>query len=597
MASLGKAFFELVPKMKEADLKSTLKAIKTDGMSLDLGKQLGKGLVKGFAALGVGKAIADTITASVKAYADYEQLVGGVETLFKDSADVVQGYAANAYKTAGMSANQYMETVTSFSASLLQSLDGDTSAAAEYADMAITDMADNANKMGTSMEAIQNAYQGFAKQNYTMLDNLKLGYGGTKTEMERLLADAEKLSGVKYDISNLSDVYEAIHVIQLEMGMSGYKVDELKSKLSSMTLTQSELNRVAEDWARDSKRNMTLEEARAAVMAKYEKGLLDVKDAQALLGTTAREAELTLSGSFNQMKAAWENFLVVLGDPNGDVEGAMQQLVGSMETVLKNAIPVLGRVIAELIAQLPNAVVELVPVLVEAVVNLLLTVWSNIESSITEFFTSIGPAINEWCDSILEGVSGFFDSIVSGLTGLWDSAVAAVSGMWNDVVNWFSSGVDSAVNWVMTLPDRILSFFSNAGSWLISAGSDLVNGFISGIESAVDGVISAVTGFVDNAIDAAKRLLGIASPSKVFAQIGAYTMEGFEQGIEKNAQTAANTVRKVMDGITTAANVTVEGNRGSAGGTYIFNITADSETTLQSLVKQAQRARIAYGRA
>ena len=184
------------------------------------GKALGKiGGVIG--ALGIGKMIADTVSESIKAYADYEQLVGGVDTLFKDSSEMVQRYAANAYKTAGISANQYMETVTSFSASLLQGLGGDTEKAATVADMALTDMSDNANKMGTSMEMIQNAYQGFAKQNYTMLDNLKLGYGGTKTEMERLLADAQKLTGIKYDISNLSDVYEAIHVIQEEMGITG----------------------------------------------------------------------------------------------------------------------------------------------------------------------------------------------------------------------------------------------------------------------------------------------------------------------------------------------------------------------------------------
>ena len=155
-------------------------------------------------------AVAALTKSAVESYADYEQLVGGVETLFKDSAGIVQEYAANAFQTAGLSANDYMETVTGFSASLLQSVGGDTEEAARIADQAITDMADNANKMGSSMESIQNAYQGFAKQNYTMLDNLKLGYGGTKQEMERLLADAEKLSGVHYDISNLNDVYESL---------------------------------------------------------------------------------------------------------------------------------------------------------------------------------------------------------------------------------------------------------------------------------------------------------------------------------------------------------------------------------------------------
>ena len=162
----------------------------------------------------------------------WSKSIGGIDTLFKDSAEKVKKNAAEAYRTAGMSANQYMELTTSFSASLLQSLGGDTAKAADVADMAMTDMSDNANKMGTNMEDIKNAYQGFAKQNYTMLDNLKLGYGGTKTEMERLLADAEKITGVKYDINNLSDVYEAIHVIQGELDITGTTAKEASSTLS-----------------------------------------------------------------------------------------------------------------------------------------------------------------------------------------------------------------------------------------------------------------------------------------------------------------------------------------------------------------------------
>ena len=188
---------------------------KLGGILKGIGAAMGAvAVAAGAAAIKLGKEV-------LNAYADYEQLVGGVDTLFKDSSQAVQDYAANAYKTAGMSANQYMETVTGFSASLIQSLGGDTEKAAKIADMAITDMSDNANKMGTDISSIQSAYQGFAKQNYTMLDNLKLGYGGTKTEMERLLADAEKFSGIKYDISSYADVAQAIHVIQEEMGIMG----------------------------------------------------------------------------------------------------------------------------------------------------------------------------------------------------------------------------------------------------------------------------------------------------------------------------------------------------------------------------------------
>lgn len=229
--------------------------------------------------------IKSVIGGAFSSFADYEQLVGGVETLFKASADKVQKYAAQAYRTVGISANEYMENVTSFSASLLQSLAGDTEAAADVADMAMQDMADNANKMGSSMESIQNAYQGFAKQNYTMLDNLKLGYGGTKTEMERLLKDAEKLTGKKYDIQNLSDVYEAIHAIQVEMGVTG---------------------------------------------------------------TTALEAEKTVSGSINMAKASWRDLLTAIGSGQ-NVEGATQQFASSAKKVIENATPVITRTISSIL--------------------------------------------------------------------------------------------------------------------------------------------------------------------------------------------------------------------------------------------------------
>lgn len=223
-----------------------------------------------------GAAVVGLTKTAVENYADYEQLVGGVETLFKDSADTVMDYANAAFETAGLSANAYMETVTSFSASLLQSLGGDTEKAAEKANMAIVDMSDNANKMGTDMASIQNAYQGFAKQNYTMLDNLKLGYGGTKEEMQRLLTEAQKISGIKYDISSYSDIVDAIHVIQTEMGITG---------------------------------------------------------------TTAKEASTTIQGSVNAAKSAWTNWVTGLADNSQDFGQLTENLVNSVVTAGENIIP------------------------------------------------------------------------------------------------------------------------------------------------------------------------------------------------------------------------------------------------------------------
>lgn len=308
-------------------------------------------------------AVGAIVKKSIDAYAEYEQLVGGVETLFKNSAGAVQEYAANAYKTAGLSANQYMETVTSFSASLLQSLGGDTERAAQIGDMAITDMADNANKMGTAMESIQAAYQGFAKQNYTMLDNLKLGYGGTKTEMERLLADAEKFSGVHYDISNLNDVYEAIHVIQGELHISGRTAEEAAEIIARTGRSSEEV---------------------------YEQ-----------LGTTAKEASTTIKGSVDSAKAAWQNLLVGLADDSQDFDALVNNFVDSVVTAGDNLLPRIEKTldgIAKLITALAPKIVPIIvqvitdnlPLLLKAAVEIVAALAKGIIMALPQLLTAVG---------------------------------------------------------------------------------------------------------------------------------------------------------------------------------------------------------------
>lgn len=314
---------------------------------------LSEAIVSGIKKLGsvvkeVGSAFIKIGKQALDSYADYEQLVGGVETLFKDNASTVENYANNAYKTAGLSANEYMETVTAFSASLLQSLNGDTAKSAEVADMAITDMADNANKMGTSMDMIQNAYQGFAKQNYTMLDNLKLGYGGTKSEMERLLADAQKISGVKYDISNLNDVYQAIHVIQGELGITG---------------------------------------------------------------TTAKEASTTIQGSVSAMKSAWQNMLTGIADDNADFDGLVNNLVESIGTAAENIMPrvqiIIDGVIA-LVGQLGEKIVEHLPEILETCSN----IFTQIIDSIGTFAPQIGVAAFQIVNALITGIASNLPAIL-----------------------------------------------------------------------------------------------------------------------------------------------------------------------------------------
>ena len=346
MPDLGKAYVQIVPSA-EGIKGSITKLIggEAEAAGTSAGNSMLGSMKKVFAGAAVaggvaaiGQALFNGIKSVVTEYANYEQLVGGVETLFKDSASEVQRYAENAYKTAGLSANEYMETVTSFSASLLQSLGGDTAEAARKADQAITDMSDNANKMGTSMESIQNAYQGFAKANYTMLDNLKLGYGGTKEEMQRLLEDAEAISGIHYDISSYADIVDAIHVVQTELGITG---------------------------------------------------------------TTAKEAEGTITGSLNAVKAAWKNLLAGMGNKNADMDQLVNNLVSTVEIAAENLAPVIDTAIqgfGTVVDKLAPIVAERMPAFVEAVTPI-------IEGAVATIAESVGAALPQILAGVVEGLN------------------------------------------------------------------------------------------------------------------------------------------------------------------------------------------------
>lgn len=375
------------------------------------------------AAVGAASAgVAALGTACINAYADYEQLVGGVETLFKDSADTIQTYADNAYKTAGLSANEYMETVTSFSASLLQSLDGDTEKAAAAADLAITDMADNANKMGTAMESIQYAYQGFAKQNYTMLDNLKLGYGGTKEEMQRLLADAEKLSGVKYDLSSYADIVEAIHVIQTEMGITG---------------------------------------------------------------TTAKEASTTIQGSVASMKAAWANLMVGMADDTQNFDMLLSNFIESIGTVADNLLPRIGIVIdgmgklvaglaPEIASALPTLTNELLPNLVELGVQSISALVQGIQENGDSLAAGALSIVGTLAEGIVELLPMVADTAASLVVSLADGLTESLPNIIPIAIETISTLVENLTENANTVIDAGIQIILALGEGLIAALPQLI---------------------------------------------------------------------------------------------------------------------------
>lgn len=446
----------------------------------------------GGAAIAAAGAAAVAITKqAVENYGEYEQLVGGVETLFKSSADTVMQYAANAYQTAGMSANEYMTTVTAFSASLLQSMGGDTDAAAEKANLAITDMSDNANKMGTDMELIQNAYRGFAKSNYTMLDNLALGYGGTKEEMQRLLDDANALNAAQgnytnYTISSYADIVDAIHTVQTEMGITG---------------------------------------------------------------TTQLEASTTIQGSIASMKAAYENFITGLGDENADMSELITNLLGSTVTVAENLLPVVERILE----------------------NIGVVVQGKGPEMIEKF---VGYAVEKLPQVIELGMKMVL-AIVSGLANNLPQIVRSVLDMIATIVKTF----------VSSLPD------------IVDVGKQIVKGLWEGIKAMGSWIKEKVSGFFGGIVDNVKGVLGIHSPSRVFAGIGENMALGLGEGWDDKYGNIKRGITSGLDfgtasvdfadsgiGISSAAIVNGLGEGKQSGGSFTFNLMFPDMTKFASYV-------------
>lgn len=609
----------------------------------------------GTATVAIGKTALD-------AYSNYEQLVGGIDTLFKASSGKMQQYAANAYQTAGVSANRYMEISTSFAAALISSLGGNTEAAADMANTAITDMSDNANKMGTSLETVQEAYMSLSRGNYEMLDSLKLGYGGTKSELERLLSDAEKFSAAQgkvrdFSVDSYSDIVEAIHIVQDEMGITG---------------------------------------------------------------TTAEEAATTIEGSVNMAKAAWDNWLAGLGNEDADMEGLTDQLVQSVATAGENIIPrvgqimtTLGQTVADyapdvglylrdaLISVLPEAVqgpmrdafagVDKVVGKLESVFNDNLkpaadaadSVFSAISSGVKTFGDAVNDLVLPAIDQLSPAFNDFFGAIqtaqpllefIANLIGVGLAAAISVaiklfaaitevvafvitgfaqlyediSGFVTGVVNFFTVDLPNAINtlvqWFAQLPGKIAAFLStvitnvvawvanmasnavsagsrfisgiagflsalpgNIASWLsgvistvvgwvsqfasnatsaasqfasnlinglasipgqvTSIGSNIIQGMVKGVTSAAGRLIDSVKGAVGDAINAAKNLLGIHSPSRVFRKIGQYTMQGAALGVDDDADVLLRSTDNAMRGmISTAQDIAMPGVNSTAGG-------------------------------
>lgn len=468
-----KSVISSVKNMNESMKDATNSASKMSSVMKDIGSsaiKVGKGLAVAGAA--AATAVTALVSKSVGAFADYEQLTGGVETLFGAGGRSVEEYAQSvgksvsdiqgkydslmsaqnavlenankAYMTAGMSANEYMDTVTGFSASLISSLGGDTNKAADYANLALVDMSDNANKMGTDMESIKNAYQGFAKQNYTMLDNLKLGYGGTQEEMKRLLSDAEKLTGQRYDISSFADITQAIHAIQTQMDITG---------------------------------------------------------------TTAKEASTTISGSWGSLKAAFQNVLVGLTTGGDMFDQSLDALINTAVTFGQNIIPAikgalsgvgyliegLAPVIGETIPPLIN---DLAPTLANSAVSLISSLVNGLTQNATQFSECLSnmiivavAGISTVVPQLLDAASKIVSNLMQGLTNsmpqIVNGAVTLVEGLVNGLVNNIPLLIMGAVQLVASLANGLIANLPR----IIDAGVNLITGIVSASYSMMPQII------------------------------------------------------------------------------------------------------------
>ena len=453
-----------------------------------------------------GRAIVDTMKAAVSSVADLEQNVGGVETLFKDSAETVIQNAKRAYETAGLSANEYMETVTSFSASLLQSLGGDTEKAAQYADMAITDMSDNANKMGTDMASIQNAYQGFAKQNYTMLDNLKLGYGGTKSEMERLVEDAEKLSDTftaqRDENGNLAlsyaDIVDAIHIVQDNMGITGTTAKEASETIAG---------------------------SMAAAKAAYD---------NFLNGSTSGEefAETIITAAHNIA----DNVVEIAGSLGKELPGLIQTLAKEIPELARELGPPLFAVAKETLSTLVDMLIDGIPDMLDAGFTLLENLLNGIDAASTaETLTTILKVIGKILESIGEHSPMLVAAGIEACVNLLDGFIQALTGhstaeLWQAFTNFVG---------------EIVQFWKDKFSEWYEIGVSIVEGIKQGIADMWTDLVNSVTSWAGDLWDSVCSFFGVASPSKKFKWLGEMSVEGTELGFEDKQAELTRTVRTV----------------------------------------------------
>lgn len=609
---LGKAYVQVIPSAKGIGgmLKKSMGG-DMDSAGTSLGKRLGSKIKAAIIAAGIGKVLKTAIFEGAK----LEQSLGGVETLFKGSAGRVKKYAAEAYRTAGMSGNEYMENVTSFSAAMISSLGGNTKKAAKLSNQAITDMSDNANKMGTDLSMVIQTYQSLARGQYQMLDNLKLGYGGTKGEMQRLLNDAEKLTGKKYDISSFSDVTQAIHAIQTQMGITGTTAKEAASTISgSFNMMKS----AAKDFlgnltlGRDVSKSMenlvtstgTFLSNLLPALGNIAKGLVNV------IGTTFPQMFSKIGNSLGaSMPGLISKGLTMVTQFTASLRKNAGKFVSvGMELLLKlaqgwaNSMPVMIQKIPQIITNIAGLINDNAPkimvtggkiiiTLVRGLINAIPTLIANIPQILRAMWNAF-TAFN-WMSLGSSMISGIAGALRSGIGSLFSAAQSLCVTIVNAFINLptvlFNAGATAIVHLIqgfrsawgvitsiggrivvavisglVSLASRMWSSAKSAASRMLSAfraiswgsvGTHIISGIIRGIAGAAGKLFSAMKNLASKALSAAKKVLGINSPSRVFAaEVGRWIPAGIAVGVTQNSDILSGVMDETARNMTNSFN-------------------------------------------
>ena len=610
----------------EKELRKQTAALKDVGKSSDeAGNKISKfggvakaaGAVAATAFAAAAAAVGALMKKSLDSFAEYEQLVGGVETLFGDSADTLMGYAEKAYQTAGMSANEYMQNVTGFSAALISSLGGDTKKAAETADRAMRDISDNANKMGTDMESIVHTYQSLARGNFQMLDNLKLGYGGTKSELERLIADASKMTDIQKDLNvsvkegdtSFANIVNAISVVQSKMG---------------------------------------------------------------IMGTTAKEASTTIQGSVGAMKAAWSNLVTGMADETADIDALITNFVDSLITAAGNILPRLTIIVQgivkmaqSLLPQIPPLIQEMLPVIVEgiiglldgivavfptiiqtildvipqlldAVIKMLPTILTTVVDIIVQIMNALSAMLPDIVNAIMEIIPQLIDALIAAIPQLIEASITLLMAiveaipiiidalindlphiietiitclmqsipqlidgsikLWMAMIQAIPKFIPKLVKSIPAIIKAIVDGLKNGFSDMVEAGGNLIEGLWEGIKDAGKWLKDKISGFASGIVDGFKSFFGIHSPSKVFEnQIGKNMAlgigVGFEKGMDSVNKQIQNAIR--LDGIGINAKVAGSMDAGSGKSVVVYQTNNYSQAHSRYEIYKSKQQTIA----